>query len=123
MPAARYPESFGFIGAMSPSIRWHDSKIVAHVSRSGRPTQPRPRIHLDMGGREWRGAFEDVRGFRDTLVDLGWREGEDLNYVEDRYATHHEEHWGKRLPDALRFLLRDAAVIEATEPDSSNSAA
>ena len=120
--AVRYPQVFGFIGAMSPSIRWHDSEIV-DLYRAWPAAQPRPRIHLDMGGREWRGAFDDVRDFRDTLVELGWREGEDLNYVEDRYATHHEEHWGKRLPDALRFLLRDAAAIDATEPASSDSAA
>ena len=119
---ARYPELFGFIGAMSPSVRWHDSRIV-EMYRDWPLSQPRPRIHLDMGGREWRGAFEDVRSFRDTLVDRGWREGEDLRYVEDRYATHHEEHWGKRLPEALRFLLRDVAAIDATEPASSDSAA
>ena len=119
---ARYPEAFGFIGAMSPSIRWTDSRIIR--TYEGWPAgQPRPRIHVDMGGREWRGAFEDVRDFRDTLVSAGWREREDLNYVEDRYATHHEDYWGKRLPDALRFLLRDAAVIDGTQPDSADSAA
>lgn len=111
--AVRHPEVFGFIGAMSPSIRWHDSKIV-DLYEAWPADQRRPRVHLDMGGREWRGAFEDVRDFRDTLIERGWRKGEDLNYVEDRYATHHEEHWGKRLPDALRFLLRDAAVVNAT---------
>ena len=118
----RYADIFGFVGAMSPSIRWTDSRIV-ELYGAWPSLQPRPRIHLDMGGREWRGAFEDVRDFRDTLVKVGWRAGEDLNYVEDRYATHHEDFWSKRLPDALRFLLRDAAAPDASESDSSDSAA
>ena len=102
----RYPEVFGFIGAMSPSIRWHDSKIV-DLYAAWPADRARPRVHLDMGGREWKGAFEDLRTMRDTLIGLGWREGVDLNYVEDRYGRHHEESWSRRLPDALRFLLAD----------------
>ena len=119
---ARHPEVFGFIGAMSPSIRWNDSRIMG-MYRAWPAGQPRPKIHLDMGGREWRGAFDDVRDFRDLLLERGWHEGVDLRYVEDRYATHHEDYWAKRLPDALRFLLRDAAVIDALEIDSSDPAA
>jgi predicted alpha/beta superfamily hydrolase len=118
----QYPDVFGFLGAMSPSVRWTDSRIVK-MYRAWPPNQPRPRIHLDMGGREWRGAFEDVRDFRNMLVEHGWRDGEDLHYVEDRYATHHEDYWAKRLPDALRFLLRNVGVADATETDSSDPAA
>lgn len=117
--AAKHPDVFGFIGAMSPSIRWHDSKIV-ELYADWPATLPRPRIHLDMGGREWRGAFEDVRRFRDTLLETGWREGVDLNYVEDRYGRHHEESWGRRLPGALRFLL--TGVEEIRESDESKAA-
>jgi predicted alpha/beta superfamily hydrolase len=107
--AVKYPALFGLIGAMSPSLRWHDSEIIDLYS-DWPDDRPRPRIHLDMGGREWRGAFDDMRLMRDTLVRCGWREGADLNYVEDRYGRHHEESWGRRLPDALRFLLRDAVA-------------
>ena len=116
--AVRYPDVFGFIGAMSPSIRWHDSRIV-HLYEDWPRAKARPLIHLDMGGREWRGAFEEVRGFRETLRAQGWRDGLDLNYVEDRYGRHHEESWARRLPDALRFLLADAAVVADSEPDSA----
>lgn len=100
--AAKYPEVFGFIGAMSPSVRWHDYKIVdLFEDWSG----PRPRIHLDMGGREFRGLYADARRMRDVLLANGWVGGRDLQYVEDRYGRHHEESWARRLPDALRFLL------------------
>jgi hypothetical protein len=60
---------------------------------------------MDMGGREWRGAFAEVRELRGVLEERGWVEGVDLRHVEDRYGRHHEDSWAKRLPDALRFLL------------------
>ena len=102
--AVKYPEQFGFIGAMSPSVRWHNSKI-SELFEAWPEDRTRPRIYMDMGGREWRGAFAEVRELRDVLEERGWREGVDLDHIEDRYGRHHEESWARRLPDALRFLL------------------
>ena len=115
----KYPELFGFVGAMSPSLRWHDYSIIDVFEDD---EIPRTRIHVDMGGREFRGLTVDARRFRDVLVSKGWVEGRDLNYVEDRYAHHHEDAWSRRLPDALRFLLADAVASEVanvTEPESA----
>jgi predicted alpha/beta superfamily hydrolase len=98
---AKYPDVFGLFGAMSPAIRWHDYAIVK-LAEEGK--MPRARLYMDMGGREWKGGFDDCRRFRDALLDAGWRES-DISYVEDRYAIHRESAWAKRLPDALRFLL------------------
>lgn len=106
---ATYPDVFGFVGAMSPSLRWHEYKIEDLFVEWERP---RPRIHLDMGGREFKGLTADARRMRDVLLASGWVTGRDLQYVEDRYGRHHEESWSRRLPDALRFLLAEAAVIE-----------
>jgi hypothetical protein len=39
---------------------------------------------------------------------MGYREGEDLMYVEERGGRHSEACWGRRLPQALRFLLKRA---------------
>jgi len=111
--AAKYAEVFGFVGAMSPSVLWHNYKIVDMFDNwSG----PRPRIYLDMGGREWRGGLEDARRLRDALLAQGWTEGNDLEYVEERYAIHREDAWSRRLPDALRFLLRDTGSVAASHP-------
>src|SRR3712207_8626404 len=55
-----------------------------------RSADERPRVHIDMGGREWRGGLDDARRLRDTLVEKGWREDVDLNYVEERYAIHRD---------------------------------
>ena len=100
----KYPEVFGLVGSMSPSVRWHDYGIVKMIE-DGR--MPPARIHLDMGGREWRGMTDDARRVRDALIEKGWVEGRDLHYVEERYAIHREDAWARRLPDALRFLLAE----------------
>lgn len=108
---ARYPEIFGFIGAMSPTIRWHNYAIVDMFEKED---LPKGRLHLDMGGREYRGMTDDSRRFRDMLIARGWELGRDLRYVEERYARHHEEAWSRRLPSALKFLL--AGVAEDEQP-------
>jgi hypothetical protein len=60
-----------------------------------------------MGTHEWPGAVEDLRQLRDVLISCGWQEGRDLSYVEERNAWHRESAWARRLPDALRFVLRE----------------
>lgn len=96
------PRAFGFAGVMSPSLRWADYAAVRMI---GEGKLPRARIHVDMGHNEWSGMVDDARRLRDALVAAGWREGHDLEYVEDVAAGHNESAWAARLPDALRFLL------------------
>jgi predicted alpha/beta superfamily hydrolase len=95
---------FGLAGVMSASVRWNDFAVVRLIDEAPLPPT---RIHLDMGGREWRGMIADARRVRDALLARGWRDGVDLHYVEERYARHNEGAWSRRLPDALRFLLAD----------------
>ncbi|HEY7600310.1 MAG TPA: alpha/beta hydrolase-fold protein, partial [Candidatus Limnocylindrales bacterium] len=98
----RHGDTFGLAGVMSPSLRWSDYRVLRLIAEHGLPPA---RIHLDMGGREWRGMIDDARRLRDLLVARGFAEGRDLHYVEERYAIHREDAWARRLPDALRFLL------------------
>ena len=95
---------FGLAGVMSPSVRWNDFAVVRLIEEAPLPPT---RIHLDMGGREWRGMVPDARRVRDALLARGWQLGRDLHYVEEPYARHNEGAWARRLPDALRFLLAD----------------
>ena len=100
-----YPRVFGLAGVMSPSIAWDRYHLLRLVEEG---KVPPARIHLDMGGREWAGMLPDARRLRDTLLARGWVEGRDLHYVEEHDAVHDEDAWGRRLPDALRFLLAGA---------------
>ncbi|MDP8904598.1 MAG: alpha/beta hydrolase-fold protein [Chloroflexota bacterium] len=96
------PHVFSLAGVMSPSIGWSDYRILRLIDERGLPAV---RIHLDMGGREWRGMTADARRLRAVLIAKGLVEGRDLHYVEERYAPHRESAWARRLPDALHFLL------------------
>lgn len=116
---AKYPETFGMVGAMSPTLRWHNYSITKLYQEQD---IPKTRIHLDMGGREHRGLTIDARRMRDVLLAKGWVEGVDLSYVEDRYAHHHEDAWSRRLPDALRFLLAETTAAKAAAPSADAEA-
>lgn len=105
-----HPQVFGLAGVFSPSLIWNRYEILNQVEQ-GR--LPEARIHLDMGGREWRGMTAHARRLRDLLIDKGWRDGHDLHYVEERYALHNEAAWARRLPDALRFLLAELSTSGA----------
>jgi predicted alpha/beta superfamily hydrolase len=115
----RYPEVFGLIGALSPAIFLRVPETFAFIRDA--PFAP-GRIYMDVGSREaYSGKretrrmqgdseryLETVRAMRDLLVEKGYCPGAELMYVEDVGARHHESAWARRLPDALRFLLREA---------------
>jgi predicted alpha/beta superfamily hydrolase len=96
----RYPEAFGFVGALSPALWFAGRAIFPFVERT--PYAP-GRIYLDAGAAEQRGLLDDTRRMHRLLLDKGY--GDDVMYVEDADGTHHESAWARRLPAALRFLL------------------
>jgi predicted alpha/beta superfamily hydrolase len=113
-----HPEVFGFAGVMSPSFWFADRAIYDYVRRA--PFVP-GRVYLDVGTREYGGSFSErearrrsrryyasVRRMKRILVKKGYRPVTDLMSVEERWAAHDERAWARRLPDALRFLLRGA---------------
>jgi hypothetical protein len=46
-----------------------------------------------------------VRRLKRILVRKGYRLFDELLHVEEKWATHQEAAWARRLPLALRFLL------------------
>lgn len=112
------PDAFGMAAALSPSLKFSGDAIFRFVEHSaGRPR----RLYLDVGTQEAshlprsrlarlmrsRRYAARVRRMRDLLLRRGFRAGEDLLYVEEVGATHNEAAWARRLPEAIRFLLRD----------------
>jgi predicted alpha/beta superfamily hydrolase len=97
------PDVFGHLAVMSPSVWWHNRAILTDVESFSSPQ--RPRIWLDMGGREGVEGLNDARSLRDLLRNKGWRDEADFNYFEDRRADHSERAWAKRAPAVLEFLF------------------
>jgi len=109
------PEVFGLAGAMSPALG-PGRPLYAFVEQA--PAGPH-KVYMDVGTREGAGLEENVhlvgafsrvylalvRRMRDLLLRRGYCPGENLRYVEERRAFHHESAWARRLPAALRFLF------------------
>ena len=98
----RQPSRYGFVGVMSPALWFADGDIFRFVESAG---HVRGRIYLDVGMKEGEGTLANARQMRDLLVDKGYRRGRDLMWVEDKVGLHNEAAWGRRLRQALPFLL------------------
>ncbi|GAB4545911.1 MAG: alpha/beta hydrolase [Anaerolineae bacterium] len=107
-----HPEVFGFCGAFSTAFWFGERQLEATVRQRG---AGHGRLYHDIGTAEGHilqnvpdadnRYFHGVRQLQQALLEVGYREGENLMYVEDRGARHHESDWARRLPAALRFLL------------------
>jgi len=103
----RDPEAFAFVGAMSPAVSgpWHG--IQEFIETAGHVDG---RIYVDVGGAEFAddpdqsAQFEEgVKQLVETLEAIGY--ADELRYVYDADAVHHESEWARRFPEAIRFLL------------------
>jgi predicted alpha/beta superfamily hydrolase len=98
----QYPQTFGKIGALSPSVWWHQRMILRFAAAA--TPQPRPQIWLDIGTREGPKIVPEVEQFRDVLLKKGWREGADLHYERVEGGEHNEAAWSQRIGRVLEFL-------------------
>lgn len=104
----KYPEVFGRIGALSPSVMWSESKLFHHWKAHSRRWS---RIYLDAGADEWINPGgvplpygEATRDFYVHLKQLGYADHE-LALVLEPGGQHHETAWQRRLPLAMNWLL------------------
>lgn len=97
----KHPQVFSRAAVLSPSVWWNDRVILSEVDAFD---GPRPRIWLDIGGREGADAVNGARALRDRLTARGWNE-ETLRYYEDRRGDHSERAWARRIRQALEFLF------------------
>ncbi|MEA2568369.1 MAG: hypothetical protein QOI24_370 [Acidobacteriota bacterium] len=100
-----HPDIFGSVASMSPSVWWDSRMIVRMLDRFD--SSHRPRVWLDIGGREGNEALADARILRERMRAMGWNEGS-FRYFEDRRADHSEVSWAKRVRNVLEFLFPPA---------------
>jgi predicted alpha/beta superfamily hydrolase len=120
-----YPEVFGRLAVLSPSVWWDQRSILRLVGdfrtsllrRAGVAGQARerPRIWLDMG------TSEGLRHLRDTdllyrrLQLRGWKGGVDLRYLRVPGGLHEETAWAARFGQVLEFLFPASEQPSATD--------
>jgi predicted alpha/beta superfamily hydrolase len=105
-----YPWTFGLCIAMSPSLWIARSAVLDHVRHMGKRGG---RVYIDVGTREVPGRSKHSAATSDSvsvlyseLQDAGYRADDSVKFVREKGGEHNEAAWGRRLPDALRFILR-----------------
>lgn len=114
-------DQFGFAGVMSPSLWFAKGAIYEYVESM--PFR-RGKLYLDAGTREFGNAWPEVvtararsrryyasvRRLKRILAKKGYRPVRDMMHVEEKWATHNEAAWARRLPPALRFFMLNTAA-------------
>jgi predicted alpha/beta superfamily hydrolase len=98
-----YPEVFGKLAVMSPSLWWDQRSILRVIDL--RDPKPDLRIWLDIGTGEGVRHVKDADMLERLLVKRGWQVGKDLIYEQVDGAVHDENAWSERFGDVLRFLF------------------
>jgi predicted alpha/beta superfamily hydrolase len=113
-----YPEQFGLVGALSPSLWFARGRVMAAIRRC---PPILGKIYLDVGSTEgartaahlpWietllvRSSSMDGELY-ELLLHKGYRPERDIRYLVAEGGRHTEADWAARLPGALRFLLGD----------------
>lgn len=105
----KYPNVFGKLAVVSPSVFWDNRTILHDVLSLKR--RPQLRIWLDIGTREGSNEEEyiqtaaDARLLHDALVAKGWQDGRDLAFFVAEGAVHNEQAWAERIGPILKFLF------------------
>lgn len=94
----RHPDVFGLAGCLSPAL-WYSRGAIYDFVREAAFAPGR--VYLDHGTRE-----NNAGRMAALLRDKGYIDDATLRYVQEEGGEHNEAAWARRLPDALRFLLR-----------------
>ncbi len=132
-----YPRIFGKLGVLSPSVWWDRREILTRIgppneqgprplipppfrrlfgplaARTPAPTSqnvPRPRIWLDMGMNEGLRHLRDCDLLHQRLVDRGWQDDVDLQYLRVPGGIHDEDAWAHRFDRVLQWLFPAPSV-------------
>jgi predicted alpha/beta superfamily hydrolase len=101
----RYPQYFGKLAVLSPSVWWNHKSILGYVNELAPEIWERPRLWLDMGDQEGLRTLENAEHLNRRLKANGWKPGETLHFERVAGGTHDEASWARRVRLLLRFLF------------------
>lgn len=102
---ATYPETFIRVLAMSSHFNLNIIETASFLSKYDNKSQ---KVYIDVGGNE----YENDKVLSQSYVDLNkmvygfLKDRVDAKFVFDKLGIHHEHDWARRLPEALKFLLK-----------------
>ncbi len=121
--AWNYPDLFGIVGVFSGSFWWRPAEDETRVPPNKlimpqlvlqESRKLKLRIWLEAATRDETAdrdnngvidAIQDTRELIEALVSVGYKEGEDVVYVEVEGGRHNYETWSKIFPDFLRWAF------------------
>lgn len=109
--ATTQAQTFGHIGAMSPSTWWANRWVLGDIATLKTALVKPTRIYVDSGDSGQ--SNDDVANTRQlaaALRDAGYADGSTLKYLVGAGDSHNEAAWARRLPAALAFLLGPRAL-------------
>jgi predicted alpha/beta superfamily hydrolase len=101
----KYPQIFGRLAVLSPSVWWNHKAIVGYVNETAPRLQQHPRMWLDVGEAEGKRTMSDADLLARRLYANGWRPNMDLHYEHIPGGTHDEAAWAQRVGPMLKFLF------------------
>lgn len=99
-----YPQVFGRVAALSPSL-WWDREFFLRSMKSSDAWLHVCRLWLDMGDAEGVGNTRRTRRLASLCKANGRIEHRDYEYREIEGGTHDEGSWRVRFPEVLKFLF------------------
>lgn len=111
--AITYPEYFGKIAVISPSI-WWDNQLILGMAQEWDIDPADMKIWLDMGmyeisEEELEDGETDPMVEADMLCEIlkskGFKRGKNLRYFTDYWGSHDESSWGHRIGRVFKFLF------------------
>lgn len=103
-----HPDTFDAALAMSPSLWFAHRRWPRQIERGDVTLPARGKLYLDAGRRERGHLFADAEALARWLLANGLPPAR-LMWRPDAKGAHHERHWRRRLPKALRFAFRVGA--------------
>jgi predicted alpha/beta superfamily hydrolase len=100
------PQVYGKAAILSPSLWWDNRSILNRLGPNFNSTHTqRPRLWLDMGTAEGLRHLRDTDLLHTRLLQRGWHDGFDLEYLRVNGGLHEESAWAARFDQVLRFLF------------------
>lgn len=97
-----YPEVFGRLAVLSPSIWWDQRSILTFIAEA--IPKPPLKIWLDIGTAEGLRHVRDTELVSRRLIQQGWKPHVDLEFVKIEGGFHSEDAWSDRFDRVLCFL-------------------
>jgi predicted alpha/beta superfamily hydrolase len=101
-----HADTFGLVGAMSPSTWWDNTMIIGTVGKMA-PAPMRPlRVYVDSGDSGVSNDdVTDTNQLAATYLSMGYTDSVNFKHIVQAGGQHSEIYWAQRVPGAMQFLF------------------